>query len=138
MKPEQVEEAHKSKLEQLREQKRRAEEGGGPARVERQHRAGKWTARERVEFFLDDGSFEELDQFVVHRSRDFGIDQQLYPGDGVVTGHGLVDGRRVFVFAQVSPASGGFPRERPPRKFARWLTLALKVARPSAGFTDRA
>src|SRR5947209_5827985 len=96
MKPERAEETHKSKLEQLPERKRRAEEGGGSARVERQHKAGKWTARQRLDFFLDEGTFEEFDQLVVHRSRDFGLDKQQFPGDGVVTGHGLVDGRRVF------------------------------------------
>src|ERR1044071_6789871 len=100
MKPEPAEQTHKSKLLQLVERKRRAEEGGGAARTARQHEAGKSTASERVEFFLDEGTFEEFDQLVVHRSRDFGLDKQLYPGDGVVTGHGLVDGRRVFVFAQ--------------------------------------
>ena len=107
MKPEPAEHAHKSKLEQLLERKQRAEEGGGSARTARQHEAGKWTARERIEFFLDEGTFEEFDQLVVHRSRDFGLDRQLYPGDGVVTGHGLVDGRRVFVFAQDFTVFGG-------------------------------
>src|SRR5437763_5884319 len=136
MKPEQVEEAHKSKLEQLREQKRRAEEGGGPAPVERQHRAGKWTARERVEFFLDDGSFEELDQFVVHRSLDFGIDQQLYPGDGVVTGHGLVDGRRVYAFAQDFTVFGGSLSETHAAKIVKIMDLAMKTGAPVVGLND--
>ena len=136
MKPEQVEEAHKSKLEQLRERKRRAEEGGGTARVERQHRAGKWTARERVEFFLDDGSFEEFDQLVVHRSRDFGLDQQLYPGDGVVTGHGLVDGRRVFVFAQDFTVFGGSLSETHAAKICKVMDLAMRVGAPVVGLND--
>ena len=74
----------RSKLEVLREKSQRAEQGGGPERLEKQHAAGKLTARERIEFLLDDGSFEEFDKLVVHRSRDFGMDQQLYPGDGVV------------------------------------------------------
>src|SRR5918997_1329919 len=87
-----------SKLERMRERTRAAAEGGGRARIEKQHAAGKMTARERMEFLLDDGTFEEFDRLVVHRSRDFGLDKQVYPGDGVVTGHGLVDGRRVFVF----------------------------------------
>src|SRR5438045_8329917 len=136
MKPEQVEEAHKSKLEQLREQKRRAEEGGGPARVERQHRAGKWTARERVEFFLDDGSFEEFDQLVVHRSRDFGIAQPLSPADGVVTGHGLVDGRRVFVFAQDFTVFGGSLSETHAAKICKVMDLAMRVGAPVVGLND--
>src|SRR2546423_14134363 len=136
MKPEQVEEAHKSKLEQLRERKRRAEEGGGPARVERQHKAGKWTARERVEFFLDEGSFEEFDQLVVHRSRDFGLDEQLYPGDGVVTGHGLVDGRRVFVFAQDFTVFGGSLSETHAAKICKVMDLAMRVGAPVVGLDD--
>src|SRR5436853_7087419 len=89
-----------SKLDQLREREERAEEGGGAARVEKQHAAGKMTARERVEFLLDEGTFQEFDKLVEHRSRDVGLDKQLYPGDGIVTGHGRIDGRRVFVFAQ--------------------------------------
>ena len=78
----------KSKLEILKERSRAAEDGGGSERVEKQHSAGKMTARERVEFVLDEGTFEEFDKLVVHRSRDFGMDEQLYPGDGVVTGYG--------------------------------------------------
>src|SRR6266567_4235112 len=88
------------KLEMLRERSRRAEEGGGSARLEKQRASGKLTARERVELLLDEATFEEFDKFVVHRSHDFELDKQLYQGDGVVTGHGLIDGRRVFVFAQ--------------------------------------
>src|SRR5687768_9178506 len=89
-----------SKLDQLRERERRAEEGGGADRVEKLHAAGKMTARERIEFLLDDDTFQEFDKLVEHRSQDFGLDKQKYPGDGVVTGHGLIDGRKVFVFAQ--------------------------------------
>ena len=88
--------ATKSRLDALRERSAQAERGGGEARVEKQHAAGKMTARERIEFLLDEGSFEEFDKMVVHRSRDFGLDKQIYPGDGVVTGHGLIDGRNVF------------------------------------------
>ena len=82
----------KSKLERLKERSRLAEEGGGLERVEKQHAANKMTARERIEFLLDEDSFQEFDKLVVHRSRDFGLDQQLYPGDGVITGYGLIDG----------------------------------------------
>ena len=77
-----------SKLDQLRDRAQQAEEGGGAARVEKQHAAGKMTARERIEFLLDDETFQEFDKLVEHRSRDFGLDKQIYPGDGVVTGHG--------------------------------------------------
>src|SRR5687768_18466905 len=89
-----------SKLEELREREKRAEAGGGEARIEKQHAAGKLTARERIDFLLDENTFQEFDKLVVHRSRDFELDKQLFPGDGVITGHGLIDGRRVFVFAQ--------------------------------------
>jgi propionyl-CoA carboxylase beta chain len=136
MKPEPVEQIAASKLERLRERKLRAEEGGGASRTERQHRAGKWTARERVEFFLDDGSFEEFDQLVVHRSRDFQLDQQLYPGDGVVTGHGLVDGRRVFVFAQDFTVFGGSLSETHAEKICKVLDLAMRVGAPVVGLND--
>src|SRR5207302_3074899 len=88
-----------SKLDRLRQREQRAAAGGGAARVEKQHAAGKMTARERVEFLLDEGTFQEFDRLVEHRSQDFGMEQQIYPGDGVVTGHGLIDGRKVFVFA---------------------------------------
>src|ERR1044072_9054997 len=89
-----------SKLDQLRERETQAEAGGGNARVEKQHAAGKLTARERIDFLLDEGTFQEFDKLVEHRSRDFGLDKQIYPGDGVITGHGLIDGRKAFVFAQ--------------------------------------
>src|SRR5215510_1448023 len=97
----------KSKLDLFNERDKDAKLGGGTKRIEKQHAAGKLTARERIEFLLDEGSFEEFDRFVVHRSHDFGLDQQLYPGDGVITGHGLIDGRRVFVFAQDFTVFGG-------------------------------
>lgn len=96
-----------SKLEQLREREQLAEQGGGAARVEKQHAAGKMTARERVEFLLDEDTFQEFDKLVEHRSRDFGLESQIYPGDGVITGHGLIDGRKVFVFAQDFTVFGG-------------------------------
>ncbi|HST51409.1 MAG TPA: acyl-CoA carboxylase subunit beta [Pyrinomonadaceae bacterium] len=136
MKPEKVEEKHASKLERLFGRKRLAEQGGGRARVERQHAEGKWTARERVEFFLDDGTFEEFDQLVLHRSRDFGLDEQLYPGDGVVTGHGLVEGRRVFVFAQDFTVFGGSLSETHAEKICKVLDMALKIGAPVVGLND--
>jgi propionyl-CoA carboxylase beta chain len=136
MKPEKVEEAHRSKLEQLRERQRLAEVGGGPARVERQHQAGKWTARERLDFFLDEGTFEEFDQLVVHRSRDFGLERQQFPGDGVVTGHGLCDGRRVFVFAQDFTVFGGSLSETHAAKICKVLDMAMRVGAPVVGLND--
>src|SRR5919107_1043532 len=136
MKPEPAENAHKSKLEQLLGRKRRAEEGGGAERTARQHESGKWTARERVEFFLDEGTFEEFDQLVVHRSRDFGLERQIFPGDGVVTGHGLVEGRRVFVFAQDFTVFGGSLSETHAEKICKVLDLAMKVGAPVIGLND--
>src|SRR5260370_16613818 len=90
--------AKPSKLDQLREREQRAEAGGGAARIEKQHAAGKMTARERVEFLLDEGSFQEFDKLVEHRSRDFGMEKEVYPGDGVITGHAFIDARKFFVF----------------------------------------
>src|SRR5687767_2654891 len=136
MKPEPVEDTQQSKLERLVERKSRAEEGGGRARVERQHESGKLTARERIEFFLDEGTFEEFDQLVVHRSRDFGLERQLYPGDGVVTGHGLVDGRRVFVFAQDFTVFGGSLSETHAEKICKVMDLAMRVGVPVVGLND--
>src|SRR5580765_4172089 len=125
-----------SKLEQLRERSVLAEAGGGSARVKKQHEAGKMTARERVEFLLDEGSFEEFDKLVVHRSRDFGLDKQLYPGDGVVTGHGLIDGRSVFVFAQDFTVFGGSLSETHAEKICKVMDLAMKVGVPIIGLND--
>src|SRR5918994_1028667 len=117
----------KSKIQLLKERSRIAEEGGGTARLEKQRVAGKMTARERVEFFLDEGSFEEFDKFVVHRSTDFGMDAQKFPGDGVVTGHGLVDGREVFVFAQDFTVFGGSLSETHAQKIVKVMDLAMKT-----------
>jgi propionyl-CoA carboxylase beta chain len=126
----------KSKLEILRERSIQAEQGGGAARVEKQHEAGKMTARERIEFLLDEGSFEEFDKLVVHRSRDFGLDKQLYPGDGVITGHGLIDGRNVFVFAQDFTVFGGSLSETHAEKICKVMDLAMKVGAPIIGLND--
>jgi len=126
----------KSKLESLRERSAQAEQGGGDARVEKQHAAGKMTARERVEFLLDEGSFQEFDKLVEHRSRDFGMDKQLYPGDGVVTGHGLIDGRKVFVFAQDFTVFGGSLSETHAEKICKVMDLAMKVGAPIIGLND--
>src|SRR6267142_4681954 len=126
----------KSKLELLKERALKAEEGGGAARVEKQHAAQKMTARERIDFLLDDGSFEELDKLVVHRSRDFDLDKQLYPGDGVVTGHGLIDGRSVFVFAQDFTVFGGSLSETHAEKICKVMDLAMKVGAPIIGLND--
>lgn len=125
-----------SKLELLKERSTLAEEGGGKARLEKQKASGKMTARERIDFFLDEGTFEEFDKFVVHRSTDFGLDEQKYPGDGVVTGHGLVDGREVFVFAQDFTVFGGSLSETHAQKICKVMDLAMKVGAPVVGLND--
>lgn len=126
----------KSKLEILTERSEVAELGGGIDRIEKQRAAGKMTARERIEFLLDDGTFEEFDKFVVHRSQDFGLDEQLYPGDGVITGHGLIDGRAVFVFAQDFTVFGGSLSETHAAKIVKVMDLAMKVGAPVIGLND--
>jgi propionyl-CoA carboxylase beta chain len=128
--------ARLSKLDRLRERERAAEGGGGEARVAKQHAAGKMTARERVEFLLDEGTFQEFDKLVEHRSRDFGMDQQIYPGDGVITGHGLIDGRKVFVFAQDFTVFGGSLSETHAAKICKVMDLAMKVGAPILGLND--
>jgi len=125
-----------TKLDVLKERKSKAEEGGGAARVAKQHESGKMTARERIEFLLDEGSFEEFDKLVVHRSRDFDLDKQLFPGDGVVTGHGLIDGRKVFVFAQDFTVFGGSLSETHAEKICKVMDLAMKVGAPIIGLND--
>src|SRR5260370_23330868 len=114
-----------SKLEQMGDREKQAEAGGGAARIEKQHAAGKLTARERIEFLLDEGTFQEFDKLVEHRSRDFGLDKQIFPGDGVVTGHGLIDGRKVFVFAQDFTVFGGSLSGTHPETICKVLGLAM-------------
>ena len=126
----------KSKLDVLKARSLKAQEGGGADRVAKQHAAKKLTARERVEFLLDEGTFEEFDKFVVHRSRDFELDQQLYPGDGVITGYGQVDGRQVFVFAQDFTVFGGSLSETHAEKICKVIDLAMKVGVPIIGLND--
>jgi propionyl-CoA carboxylase beta chain len=115
---------------------RRAELGGGEERLRRQHQAGKLTARERMEQLFDAGTFEELDKLVVHRCRDFGMAHQLVPGDGVVAGHGLVDGRQVFAFAQDFTVFGGSLSETNAAKIVKIMDLAMKLGCPIVGLND--
>jgi propionyl-CoA carboxylase beta chain len=115
---------------------RRAELGGGDDRLRRQHDAGKLTARERMELLFDPGSFEELDKLVVHRCLDFGMADHLIPGDGVVAGHGLVDGRQVFAFAQDFTVFGGSLSETNAAKIVKIMDLAMKLGCPIVGLND--
>ncbi len=119
-------------------QKMRAESllGGGPVRIERQHTWGKLTARERLDLLLDPGSFVELDAFVTHRAHGFGIEEQHFLGDGVVTGHGLIDGRLVFVFSQDFTVFGGSLSEPYAEKICKVMDLAMKVGAPVIGLND--
>jgi propionyl-CoA carboxylase beta chain len=120
----------------LADLERRAELGGGAARLERQHAAGKLTARERVDLLFDPGSFEELDKLVTHRCRDFGMEDQIVPGDGVVAGHGLVDGRQVFAFAQDFTVFGGSLSETNAAKIVKIMDLAMRLGAPIVGLND--
>jgi propionyl-CoA carboxylase beta chain len=123
-------------IEELRRRYAEARQGGGEERVAKQHAAGKLTARERIEAMLDPGSFQELDALVVHRSTDFGMDRQRIPGDGVVTGHGRIDGRPVFVFAQDFTVFGGSLSETFAEKICKVMDLAMKVGAPIIGLND--
>ena len=95
------------RLNDLRARKARSEAGGGQARIDAQHNRGKMTARERLDMLLDEGTFQEIDALVEHRCRDFDMDKNVIPGDGVVTGHGKINGREVFAFAQDFTVYGG-------------------------------
>src|SRR6188508_682452 len=123
-------------LKYLEELERRAEVGGGEERLRRQHDAGKLTARERVDLLFDPGTFEEVDKLVTHRCRDFGMEEQIVPGDGVVAGHGLVDGRQVFAFAQDFTVFGGSLSETNAAKIVKVMDLAMKLGCPIVGLND--
>ena len=121
------------KLEAMREA---ARQGGGEKRVEAQHAKGKLTARERIDLFLDENSFEEWDMFVEHRCKDFGMDANAVPGDGVVTGYGTVNGRLVFVFSQDFTVFGGSLSEAHAEKICKIMDQAMKVGAPVIGLND--
>src|SRR5579871_121429 len=120
----------------LRDLERRAELGGGEERLKRQHAAGKLTARERIDLLFDPGTFEELDKLVTHRCTDFGMADRLVPGDGVVSGHGLIDGRQVFAFAQDFSVFGGSLSETNAAKIVKIMDLAMKLGAPMVGLND--
>src|SRR5467141_1781193 len=123
-------------LEELRRRNRAAELGGGEERIRRQHKAGKKTARERLELLLDPASFLELDRFVVHQTHDFGMAEQRIPGDGVVTGSGRIHGRPVFVFARDFTVFGGSLSDMHARKICKIMDLAVKTGVPIIGLND--
>jgi propionyl-CoA carboxylase beta chain len=124
------------KLEELKKRNHLAEEGGGVARREKQHKEGKMSARERIEFLLDEGTFEETDKLVTHRCTDFGMaDQKIY-GDGFITGYGRIEGRLVFVFAQDFTVFGGSLSEANAAKIVKVMDLAAKMGAPMIGLND--
>src|SRR5437879_7127596 len=123
-------------LRRLDEKREAARAGGGAKRIEAQHKKGKLTARERIEVLLDEGSFEEWDMFVEHRSADFGMAEQKIPGDGVVTGYGTINGRLVFVFSQDVTVFGGSLSEAHAEKICKIMDEAMKVGAPVIGLND--
>ncbi len=124
------------RIKYLEELERRAEEGGGEERLRRHHDAGKLTARERIDLLFDAGTFQEIDKLVTHRCRDFGMSDQVIPGDGVVAGQGRVDGRVVYAFAQDFTVFGGSLSETNAAKIVKIMDLALKMGAPIVGLND--
>ncbi len=127
---------HQRNLAELAARHAIAEEGGGAERREREHKAGKLSARERIDFLLDEGTFEETDKFVTHRATDFGMAEQRVPGDGFVTGYGRVHGRVVFCFAQDFTVFGGSLSEANAAKIVKIMDMAMKVGAPVVGLND--
>ena len=123
-------------LQRLQRMRELTLQGGGPERIAAQHKKGKLTARERIDLLVDEGSFVELDRFVTHRCTDFGMQEQLVLGDGVVTGHGLIDGRPVYVFSQDFTVFGGSLSETHAEKICKVMDMALKVGVPVIGLND--
>ena len=122
--------------EELRRRHEAADQGGGPERRARQHKEGKLSARERIELLVDENSFEELDKLVTHRCRDFGMEEQIIPGDGFVTGYGRIQGRLAYVFAQDFTVFGGSLSETNALKICKIMDLALKTGAPVIGLND--
>ncbi len=123
-------------LQRLRRMREETLLGGGPERIAAQHEKGKLTARERIDFLVDEGSFVELDRFVTHRCTDFGMEDQKILGDGVVTGHALIDGRPVYLFSQDFTVFGGSLSETHAEKICKVMDMALKVGVPIIGLND--
>ncbi|MDR2475074.1 MAG: methylmalonyl-CoA carboxyltransferase, partial [Bacteroidales bacterium] len=126
----------KEKIEQLQVLAQKAEAGGGDDRIAKQHAAGKLTARERIELLVEKGTFVEVDKFVTHRCTDFGLENQRYPGDGVVTGYGIIGKRTVFVFAQDFTVFGGALSETYAKKICKIMDMAMQMGAPVIGLND--
>jgi propionyl-CoA carboxylase beta chain len=125
-----------NQLDHLLELQARARLGGGQDKIDKQHAAGRLTARERIDLLLDPGSFEEFDMFKTHRCRNFGMEKTVFPGDGIVTGHGTVEGRIVYVYAQDFTVLGGSLSETMAEKICKLLDLAMKNGAPVIGLND--
>mgnify|MGYP002400247960 CR=1 FL=1 len=124
------------KFDELERKSQEALTGGGEKRIEQQHAKGKLTARERIQLLMDEGSFEELGKFVMHRCKDFGLDKEYYLGDGVVTGYGTVNGRLIYVFSQDFTVFGGSLSETHAEKIVKLMELAMKNGAPVIGLND--
>ncbi|MBI2866715.1 MAG: methylmalonyl-CoA carboxyltransferase, partial [Chloroflexi bacterium] len=125
-----------AKREQLQKMREKARLGGGQQRIDQQHARGKLTARERIHLLFDEGSFQELDSFVTHRTTEFGLADQKYLGDSVVTGYGLINGRRAFVYSQDFTVFGGTLSEVAGQKICKVMDLAAKNGAPIIGLCD--
>ncbi|WP_372976042.1 carboxyl transferase domain-containing protein, partial [Muriicola sp.] len=125
-----------SNIDKLNERIAQAKLGGGQKRIEKQHEKKKLTARERIEYLLDEGSFEEMGILVTHRTTDFGMDKEVYYGDGVVTGYGTIHGRLVYVYAQDFTVFGGALSETHAEKICKIMDLAMNVGAPVIGLND--
>ena len=126
----------RKKFDELSDRNEKAMAGGGEDRIQQQHKRGKLTARERIELLLDPGTFEEQGRLVTHRGRDFGIEKEQYPGDGVVTGFGRIDGRLVYVYSQDFTVFGGSLSETHAEKIVKLMDLAMKTGAPVIGLND--
>jgi acetyl-CoA carboxylase carboxyltransferase component len=128
--------SQQSKIKELIDLRVKAKQGGGEERIEAQHSKGKLTARERIELLLDEGSFEEFDMFVTHRSTDFGLEKETFLGDGVITGYGTIDHRLVYVYSQDFTVFGGSLSETFAQKICKVMDQAMKVGAPVIGLND--
>lgn len=126
----------KNNIKQLQEKLQQAYLGGGEVRIEKQHTKGKLTARERIDYLLDEGSFEEMGVLVTHRTTDFGMEKQKFYGDGVVTGYGTINGRLVYLFSQDFTVFGGSLSETHAEKIVKIMDMAVKVGAPVIGLND--
>jgi acetyl-CoA carboxylase carboxyltransferase component len=127
---------NQQKLNKLIELRNEAKMGGGEKRIEKHHSQGKMTARERIDVLLDEGSLEEMDMFITHRCTNFGMEKTKFMGDGVVTGHGTIDGRVVYVYATDFTVFGGSMSETMAQKICKVMDMALKVGAPVIGIND--